>query len=113
MSIRCPVCGANIQPGAIPSVRNNWFACSRCRAQLTVAASDPRPVLAVSVALSAGFCLALGVRGYVLILAIVAATMIFYGLGQFLRSFVAAPKLQRSGSEDKVLHLAKRIHSSR
>ena len=58
-------------------------------------------------------CAALGLRGFVLVLTIVGATVIFYWLGQLPRNFLASPKLERSRAGDKLLHLAKRIHSSR
>jgi hypothetical protein len=113
MSIRCPVCGANIRPESVPPVRNSSFQCSRCRTQLDVAASDPIPGIAVSAFLAIGLCFALGMRGFVLIFAIVGVTALIYWLLQFVRSCVAAPKLQRSQSGDKLPHLSKRIYSAR
>jgi uncharacterized paraquat-inducible protein A len=73
MSIRCPACGAALQPEAIPAARDASFQCSRCRTELEVTAPDPVPVLAVSVMLSVGFSFLLGLRGFALILTISCA----------------------------------------
>jgi hypothetical protein len=110
---KCPVCGARIDSGLIPTAGNTPFACSRCRTQLEVAASDPLPILAVSAVLSVGFSFGLGLRGVALFLTMAVATAIFYWVGWFLRSFVAIPKLEKSQSAGKLLHAARRIHSSR
>ncbi len=80
---------------------------------MEVAATDQVRMMVVSVVLSLGLCVALGLRGFALILAIVVATAAFYWLGQFLRSVIATPKLGKSRTGDKQLPLARRIHSSR
>ena len=113
MRIRCPVCGASIDAGLIPTARNVSFPCSRCRTQLEVAAADAVPILAVSAMLAVGFSVLLGVRGYALVLTIVAAAAAFYGLGMLAQNVVAVPKLRKSRSNVKLLHVARRIHSSR
>ena len=113
MSIRCPVCGENIQPESIPDVHNASFTCPRCRTQLEVTTSDPVPMLAISVALSVMFSFLLGVRGFAFFGVTVVVAAIFYWVGKLLRSFLAAPKLERSRSRNKLLHLGKRIPSAR
>jgi hypothetical protein len=113
MSIRCPVCGTVLQPESIPAVRNTSFQCPRCRTQLEVTASDPVPIFAASVMLSVASCVLMALRGFVLIAAILVVTAMLYWLGKLVRSFLAAPKLERSRSGDRLLHLAKRVHSSR
>ena len=110
MSIRCPVCGTFLQPELIPAIRNPSFTCSRCRTQLEVAASDPVPIFAASVMLSVASCVLMALRGFVLIAAILVVTAMLYWVGKLVWGFLAAPKLKRSQSGGKLLHLAKRIH---
>jgi hypothetical protein len=102
-----------MQPVSIPAFRNTPFQCSRCRAQLEVAASDPSPILAISVALSIGFGFVLGLHGFALILILMGATAMFYWVGKLVQDFVATPRLEKSRSGAKPLRLAKRIQSSR
>jgi len=109
----CPVCGAVIKSACIPADRYTPFPCLHCRTQLEVMAFNPVPILAASVLLSLGLCVVLGIRGFAIILVAVIVTAIFYCVGQILRRFLAAPKLEKSRSAGNLLHLGKRIHSSR
>ena len=86
--ITCPVCGTSIRPELIPTARDASFSCSSCRTQLAVVASDPVPVAVVSVLLSLGLCVMLGLRGLGLVFALIGATAMFYCLGALVRSFV-------------------------
>lgn len=110
--IRCPVCGVALQPGIIPADCKVPFVCSRCRAQLELAASDPVPALAVSACCSIILSFSLGFRGLVLIVAMVGATAAFYWFVRLLKGFLFVPKLERSRAGLK-LHAFKRIHSTR
>ena len=96
MSIRCPVRGGNIQPQSIPGVHNASFTCSQCLTQLELTTSDPVPMLAISVALSVMFSFLRRVRGFAFFVVTVAVAAVFYWVGQLVRSFLAAPKLERS-----------------
>ena len=111
-STRCPVCGIVIAPSLIPSDCGVSFACTRCRTQLELAACDPLPVLAASVALSIGLCFVLELEGFALVVMAIGATALFYWLGKLLRSMIATPKLQRSQSRATMLHVPKHAHSS-
>ena len=111
-STRCPVCGIVISPSLIPSDCGVSFPCTRCRTQLELVARDPLPVLAASVALSIGLCFTLELQGFALLMMAIGATALFYWLGKLLRSMLATPKLQRSQSRAKMLHVPKHAHSS-
>ncbi len=111
-STRCPVCGVVIAPCLIPSDSGVSFPCTRCRTPLELVASDPLPILAASVALSVVVCFTLELQGLTLVVTAIVATAVFYWLGKFLRSLLATPKLQRSASRGKLLHVAKSVHSS-
>jgi len=94
MSIRCPVCGNPLPPGAIPVISSSVL-CHRCRTQLEVVPRERLPIFAVSVGLSSTSCVLLGLRGLTLIVAIAVFTAIIYWFVLALRTFVAAPKLQK------------------
>ncbi len=110
-STGCPVCGVVIAPCLIPSDGGVSFPCTRCRSQVELVACDPVPVLAASVALSVGLCLTLELQGLAFAGTAIGLTALFYWLGKTLRSMLATPKLQKSQSRGKMLHVPKSVHS--
>jgi hypothetical protein len=109
LSTHCPVCGTVIRPGLIPARRDASFSCFRCRVRLEVVASRSWPIVAFSIGFSILFCFALGLGRQTLTPAILTSGLMFYCLGEFLRSVLAVPKLIRTQHKEKLLPQAKTV----
>ena len=74
MVARCPVCGTEIKPDAIPAVSQVVFMCWQCRSQLELkVAPDSVLIVAVSLVFAAFITASLHVRGIGFIVAIVVS----------------------------------------
>ena len=114
MPTRCPVCGTEIKPEAIPAVSQVAFMCWRCRSQRELkVAPDSVPILALSLVFAAFITASLHVRGIVFIVAIVASTAVLNYVGQGIFKEMRAPRLQKSRPTAKAMRLAKGAHPSR
>ena len=103
MSITCPVCGKILPPELIPAARDASFPCSRCRAQLEASPHDAVPMAAISVVLSFALSVAWSLKGQAFVLISVGLATVFYLVGRLVQTVVAAPRLQKSRSDKKLL----------